>query len=215
MTTRKETCQTWLGVPKINYCTATWTADCPGGPCHHPPEARWEEGGELCGPQPVSWGSQVMFHIGSSNSPQAPGNATDATAAPKHRGLCAPFGTHHSRGCTEHRIWLTLSWNFQGLTCIPQLVPEKQGHEESPPHALCTHQGQPCRAERKGRMKQAGAPGHSSPSGPLALDLLAGAQKAGIIPRSPPQTQYTPSQLLLPLLNAYSVPDPVLYILCI
>ena len=106
----------------------------------------------------------------------------------------APFGIHHNQSCVEPRIWLTLSWHFQGFICNPQLVPRNQGQKCMPtlhPPPLALHV--PTKAARQER--EDGTDRTLRPQLPIwipALDILAGAEKkkkARIIVQSPPQTQ--------------------------
>ena len=134
-----------------------------------------------------SSGSQAMFHVGSSNSPRV----QEGPQIPQlllGTEASAPFGIHHSQSCVEPRIWLTLSWNFQGLICNPQLVPRNQGHRNAcPPHPppLALHAPtRVARQEREGRTDRTLRP--QLPTWTPALGILAGAKKkARIMAQSP------------------------------
>lgn len=118
------------------------------------------------GPESSS-GSRAMFHVGSRNSPRVQ-EGPQLLQLLLGTEASAPFGIHHSQSCVEPRIWLTLSWNFQGLICNPQLVPRNQGHRNAcPPHPhLLLSMYPPGQPDRKERMEQTGPSGNSSPSGP-------------------------------------------------
>ena len=107
---------------------------------------------------------------------QARGRATDARAAPEHQGLCAPIGAHHTQGCLGPPDPANVILEYSG----PHMYSPAglwEPKTQKLPLSLST-----CSPEM-GRMRQAGHPGHSSPSGPQAPGLLAGEGKK---PEQPP-----------------------------
>lgn len=150
--------------------------------------------------------SQAMFHVGSSNSPQVQ-KGPQLPQLLLGTEASAPFGIHHSQSCVEPQIWLTLSWNFQGLIYNPQLVPRNQGHRNAcpthPPTSCspCTHQGSQTGKRGRDRQDPQTTAPHLDPSpGYLGRSKKKKSRNNGPVPSSDPMHPFLPQ---LPRISAY------------